>query len=195
MKKLLFFAMSLILMAGCSGNGASEKANEDSVRIADSIAKVEAAQAVAEQARLDSIAMDSIMQITIDDQYKNAITLNPGKKAVKQLFEHTDKVIDWTLNLTNNTDITLSPQEYTITYVEEYEDTTPYGDLEMFKKNRNLVGPELAPGATAVATIHNPGTEDIFNPKVKLLISKEEFAKRFKEETVFDKNQNKFISK
>lgn len=195
MKKLLFFAMSLILMAGCSGNGASEKANEDSIRIADSIAKVEAAQAAAEQARLDSIAMDSIMQIAIDDQYKNAITLNPGKKAVKQLFEHTDKVIDWPLSLTNNTDITLSPQEYTIMYVEEYEDTTPYGDLEMVKKNRNLVGPELTPGTTAVATIHNPGTEDIFNPKVKLLISKEEFAKRFKEETVFDKNQNKFISK
>ena len=60
MKKLLLEASALILMASCAGNGASEKANEDSARIADSIAQVEATQAAAEQARLDSIRQDSI---------------------------------------------------------------------------------------------------------------------------------------
>lgn len=56
MKKLLFGAAALFLMASCAGNGTSEKAREDSARIADSIAQVKAA----EEARLDSIRLDSI---------------------------------------------------------------------------------------------------------------------------------------
>ena len=193
MKKLLFGAATLLLLAGCSGNGNSNNnANDETSDLQE---QTEDVQKSAEQARLDSIAMDSIMEIEIDKQYKNAITLNPGKKAVKQLFEHTDKVIDWPLSLTNNTAITLLPQDYTITYLEEYEDMTSDGSLEMFKKTRKLKGPELAPGATGEAKIHNSSTEDIRNPKVKLLISKEEFTKRFKEETVFDKDRNTFISK
>ena len=58
MKKLLFGATALLLMASCSGNGTNEKAKEDSARIADSIAQVENAKAAAEQARLDSIRQD-----------------------------------------------------------------------------------------------------------------------------------------
>ena len=42
MKKLLLGAAALFLMTGCSGNGTSEKTREDSARIADSIAQVEA---------------------------------------------------------------------------------------------------------------------------------------------------------
>lgn len=67
MKKLFFGTIALFLMASCSGNGASEKAKEDSARVADSIAQVEvtrqaeeAALTTAEQARLDSIRRDSI---------------------------------------------------------------------------------------------------------------------------------------
>ena len=60
MKNLLLGAAALFLMASCSGNGTTEKTNEDSTRIADSIAQVEAAQAAAEQARQDSIRQDSI---------------------------------------------------------------------------------------------------------------------------------------
>lgn len=62
MKKLLFGAAALLLIVSCSGNGASEKANDDSARISDSIAQVEAAKAAAEQARLDSLRQDSIAQ-------------------------------------------------------------------------------------------------------------------------------------
>ena len=51
MKKLLFGAAALFLMAGCARFGNSKKAAEDSARIADSIARVEAA----EQARQDSL--------------------------------------------------------------------------------------------------------------------------------------------
>lgn len=69
MKKLLLGAAALFLMASCSGNGPTEKTKEDSVRIADSIAQVEAAQAAAEQARLDSIRADSIKQAEADAFY------------------------------------------------------------------------------------------------------------------------------
>ena len=69
MKKLLFGTAALLLMASCSGTGTSEKTREDSTHIADSIAQVEAirqaeeaAQVAAEQAHLDSIRQDSIVQ-------------------------------------------------------------------------------------------------------------------------------------
>ena len=60
MKKLFFGAAALLLMASCSGNGASKKANDDSARIADSIAQVETAKVTSEQACLDSLRQDSI---------------------------------------------------------------------------------------------------------------------------------------
>ena len=66
MKKFLFGAAALLLMASCSGNGTSEKKTEDSTRIADSIAQVETtrqAEIAAEQARLDSIRQDSIAKV------------------------------------------------------------------------------------------------------------------------------------
>ena len=66
MKKVVSGAAALLLLASCSGNGASEKAKEDSIRIADSIAQVEAAQAAAEQARLESMRQDSIRQDSIE---------------------------------------------------------------------------------------------------------------------------------
>ena len=67
MKKFILIASGLFLtigiMTGCSGRNA-EKEREDSIRIADSIAAVEAAREealrIAEQARLDSIRLDSI---------------------------------------------------------------------------------------------------------------------------------------
>ena len=65
MKKLLFGVTALLLMTSCSGNGTTEKASDDSARIADSIAQVENAKAAAEQARLDSIRQDSIRQDSI----------------------------------------------------------------------------------------------------------------------------------
>ena len=61
MRKLLFGAVALLLMASCAGNGGSEKAGTDSSQTTDSpVQAVDAAQAKAEQARLDSIRQDSI---------------------------------------------------------------------------------------------------------------------------------------
>ena len=52
-----------MLMSSCSGNGTSEKTNEDSARITDSIAQVEAKQASAEQVRPGSLRQDSIAKV------------------------------------------------------------------------------------------------------------------------------------
>ena len=60
MKKLFFGAVMMLLMASCAEKGSSEKAREDSARIADSIVQAETAKAAAEQARLDSLRTDSI---------------------------------------------------------------------------------------------------------------------------------------
>ena len=62
MKKFLFPIAAIMLMVSCAGNKESEKAREDSVRVADSIAQVEAAEAAAEEARQDSIRQDSIQK-------------------------------------------------------------------------------------------------------------------------------------
>ncbi|MCH5236621.1 MAG: hypothetical protein J1E95_02340 [Muribaculaceae bacterium] len=66
MKKLLLGAVALFLMASCAGNGSSEKAREDSARIADSIAQIEKTKAEAEQARQDSIRQDSIKKAELE---------------------------------------------------------------------------------------------------------------------------------
>lgn len=68
MKKFTFGLGIVLLVAGCSrnentGKGNSEEAVQDSIKTADSIAQVEiakAAEAAAEQIRLDSLRQDSI---------------------------------------------------------------------------------------------------------------------------------------
>lgn len=74
MRKSLIFFTPLFILIGCSSKSdmAQEQARQDSIRIADSIAQVEAAQAAAEQARLDSIRQDSIAneeKMRIDPTY------------------------------------------------------------------------------------------------------------------------------
>ena len=49
MKKSLLGAAALLLMVSCSGNSTTEKTNEDSVDLSDSIAQVEAAKQAGHQ--------------------------------------------------------------------------------------------------------------------------------------------------
>lgn len=58
MRKFLFFAASLLLLAACGGKGSGDA---DSQALADSLAGVEAARA-AELARLDSLRRDSVFK-------------------------------------------------------------------------------------------------------------------------------------
>ena len=63
MKKLvlMFVAVAAVSLASCGGNSKAdaEAAKADSIRIADSIAAVEAA-AAAEMAAMDTVAVDSV---------------------------------------------------------------------------------------------------------------------------------------
>ena len=99
MKKLLFGAAALFLIASCGGNGTSEKVREDSSHIADSIAQVEAAKAAAEQARLDSLSQDSIKKIekaiaSIPTFYEFEKNSYRGKFFKERGFRVTEKYIN-----------------------------------------------------------------------------------------------------
>lgn len=71
MKNLLLVTVILLLTASCVEKGTSDKAKEDSARLADSIAQVEDAKIAAEQARLDSIRKDSINNAEADLFYNS----------------------------------------------------------------------------------------------------------------------------
>lgn len=98
MRKLLFGVAALLLMTSCSGNGTTEKTNEDSTHIADSIAKVEAAEAAAEQARQDSIRQDSIAKEEESAQYDDLLNQyiksvnNPNYKNANKSWELGNKL-------------------------------------------------------------------------------------------------------
>lgn len=111
MKKLLFGATALLVMTSCSGNGSSDKSSDDATFRADSIAKVEAAKAAAEQARLDSLRTDSINKAEAESFYNSLPKLKKlatfdEKKVTKYLhslgFNGTFKVEgmeeDWRAN-------------------------------------------------------------------------------------------------
>ena len=185
MKNLLFGVAAIMLMVSCSSNGAYEKAREDSAHIADSIAQIEAAQAAAEQARQDSIRQDSINSIEIDKQYSNALSLNLNKGKKKETYQGDDQCagIYWPLIVKNNTDITLRPEDYTITYVGHDEIQDDDGYLMPYDKKESLRVPELQPQSSETVILSVPVGKyfSISNPKIKLLISKEEFFKRYKE--------------
>lgn len=102
MKKLLFGAATLLLISSCSGNSIKEKAKEDSIRIADSIAQVDASKAAAEQARLDSIRQDSIqkeadfaeIQSVVKNFYQSSVIGCNNKTSKSHLSKYlTDKLI------------------------------------------------------------------------------------------------------
>ena len=141
MKKLLFGAAALLVMVMASCNGASEKAREDSIRIADSIAQIEAAKAAAEQARLDSIRQDSI---------QNAEEFSRVVKALENLPNEKDKIVGYltALGFKGSKKTSTRTQDYigseievevekyhytftlgdkSITYSMDFEDTLAFG--------------------------------------------------------------------
>lgn len=71
MKKLLLGASALLLMASCSGNGASEKANDDSVRMADSIAQVEVVTQ-ADSTAIEAPEAEKAPELNVSAFYKKA---------------------------------------------------------------------------------------------------------------------------
>lgn len=154
MKKIFFGAVMMLLMASCSGNGTTKKASDDSARIADSIAQVEAAKAAAEQARLDSIRQDSIRQ----DSIAKAMTLQGNsaevEKKIKEFYEGAvlsgckrGKNIPWTKSALS--------KYCTKSFIKEMEESNPYD-------------PDNGGGAIAVWILRNPDIYDS-DPKDRVI--------------------------
>ncbi|MCH5318686.1 MAG: hypothetical protein J1E38_03125 [Paramuribaculum sp.] len=155
MKKLFYFAAGLLVMAGmavsCTGTGSkADQEREDSIRRADSIAKVEAAIkdsiAKAEAARLDSIRQDSIAKAeefskALDALKEMTLTENSGKKLKELGFTGSTreeqsgqvKKLNYTLTVGSKT----CKVSYTVDSTEAYCETekiTVEGDDEWLEE-------------------------------------------------------------
>ena len=73
MRKILFGAFALFLMTSCTGNGTSEKINEDTARVTDSIAQIEATNAATEQAKQDSTPQNSSTKVEAAAEYDDLV--------------------------------------------------------------------------------------------------------------------------
>ena len=116
---------------GCTGGNNSDRAREDSIRRADSLAKVEADLA---RAKEDSIMMDSLLLVEAAEIYKDAVTIKPGEKLKKHVPESSFYKVDWTCTVVNNSGITMTPADYQVTYDETFEDGNADGLFEVTKQ-------------------------------------------------------------
>ena len=175
MKKLVYLVATAMFVScmnlSCSGGASEEQARQDSIRVADSIAQAEAEEAI----------QDSLLEIEIAEKYKAGIELIAGKVKEKWRDDYTWPDLTMPINLINNTGIDLEPEDYTITYTEEYEDQVD-GFLEVLKRKRTMKGPELPAGESTESKIFCEVSAGIKNPKAKLKIKKEEFAERYRAE-------------
>lgn len=175
---LLSGAVALLALVSCGGKS-DEAAKADSALQADSLAAVQRAAEQAEQARQDSIRQDSIDKEEIDKQYNNAISLVAGKPSKVFEGDHVMPHVTLPITLVNNTDVDLTPSDYTIGYTISFEYQTDEDILDVGYKPASKKGPLLPAGQSVDFTLFHKETFDIDNPKAKLKISKEEFAKRY----------------
>ena len=189
MKKLLFGLAALFLLTSCVGKRNSEKTREDSARVADSIAQVEAAKAVVEQAR-----QDSILLYQINEEYQKGLILTTGNiKGVNA--EGTYNELTMKFIVENNTNITWDANDYNITFkVKEEYQIEESGDLDVKWFNRKAKGKTVRPGEK-ITIIHKDSGWYPKDIKIKPNLDKEEFTTRFKENTVFDPQLDMFVEK
>lgn len=165
------------IMVGCGGHSSADQAREDSIRVADSIAAVEADLA---QMRADSLMRDSVLGVEAVEKYKDAVILTPGNKNKKLVPESTFYKIDWTCTLANNAGITMTPADYQVVFDETFEDGNVDGLFDVTKQ-RSIKGVNLPVDSTAqVVLTGRANTKELSNPAVKMLISEEDFIARYK---------------
>ena len=159
MKKLLFGAVALLLMANCSGNGAKEKVNEDSLRAADSIAQVETAKVAAEQARQDSIRQDSVRQDSIAKSKTLQANSAEVEKRIKEFYEgavlsgsRTGKKIPWTKSALS--------KYCTASFIKKLQKVGSEDDIDMYGYSTG--------DSYAVWILRNPDIQDS-DPKDKVI--------------------------
>ena len=180
MKKLLFGAAVLLLLANCSGKDDSQNKTLEKVESENMV------DMVVDTETPDSLSAQTDNTKIAEEQYANAITLVPGKK--KDFWDPGDESpydetnIVWNCTVTNNSDVPLKANDYTISYKHIY-----FGDDfdRTLSKIRTIKGPDLNPGESKTITIDSrklrSNTKDIKSPSVKLKISKEKFIERYKQ--------------
>lgn len=136
MRKLLFGASALILMVSCSGNGTTEKNNEDSTHIADSISQVEAAKEAGHQdstiqadsnATMDPEAEKKVPELKVSAFYKK---VNSDQYSILSLKNIKQYLTDagFTLKEKGTEKVTTGPYDEVVRYPEwTYEN----GSLEV----------------------------------------------------------------
>lgn len=112
MKKLLFGALVLLLMASCSRLGFNQSENDsesddNSTELTEEKLKEEAAA---------KALMDSIMNIQIEEEYSEGLTAKAGKEKFVRLPESTNTKMDLPLIVDNKTCVTWEDGDYEITY-------------------------------------------------------------------------------
>lgn len=173
MKKLILLPLVAIALVSCGGGKSAEEVAADSVRIADSIA---AAQQAAEQARLDSIAQDSIAKAEAAKMYDNALTVTPGKKSSRPSMYSENIIFTWPVTITNNTTVPISSSDYKVTYTEAIATCSDGSSPDRYS-TASTSGPDIAPGESVTVVI-NSESNGVSNAKAKLKLTREQFEER-----------------
>lgn len=197
MNKFIFCLLAGALMLSGCGKKSDANVNDsaDTTILSAQVDTVEAANEVAadsaELAIPNSLQQDSILKVQADEQYKKGLKIISGKKIFTNLGDATVAgKFSRDCEITNNTFVTLEPEDYQIVY--KYEDLdTEDGELVPITKTGHKKGQKLLPGESYKTTISILG-EDLSTPTIKLKITKKDFTQRFKDQTVFDKASNEF---
>lgn len=175
MKKFLILPL-VALAVGCTSKPSYE--DEKQATNYDSVVETGAM----ETETIDSIPDEqTISDEEIDSIYKNGISLQKGKESKKWIGDTTDPDITLPVTLTNNMGITLYPDDYIVSYIVERMGDDIEFDISTVKKNRTKKGPEIRSGQSAEVVLFEGCALKIKNPKVKIKISKDEFARRYRE--------------
>lgn len=163
MKNTIIIA-GLVVLTACGGKK-DEGQSQDTVLIE-------------EQATIENVETSAKpSEAEIRQQFDNAIAMTVGKKTEKWEPESSIPTISLPVTITNNTDVTLSPSDYKITYTETYEDTVD-GELVDKSMTNKVEGPEIPANSSVEYTI-TKRAQDISNPKVSLTISFDDFSKKY----------------
>lgn len=196
MRKILG-AIALLLMTSCSGNGSSEKEQENYSQATDSIVETVVEDENLGTAENQGALEDSIMNAQIEEEYKKGLSLKKTNAKLRQTTYGEPPWPYYTFDfiVENNSSIEWSGSDYYISYSILNEDFNEK-DGGLYDKwfSKKVKGKDVTAGKT-VSLSHKSDGWKYKGVKLNKNLSKEEFAKRFKEQTVFDKTQNKFIPK
>lgn len=154
---------AVTVACGPSKEEKAEAARQESIRVADSIAKV--------------AAEDSMRRVELKDLYANGLTIEVTDKSKRYSMTCEGEDVVLTCRVTNNTPISLSADDYKLTCTERYETcsdgTSPDAYTSISGKSV-----DLAPGESATVKFSDRCIVDLSNPKAKLKMSEEEFIEK-----------------